>query len=512
MKCDRLIRQHGVDNVASVLKKNASEDPSICNYAGGCKYKAKIRGKCKRHIQFSDKDLDREYAANPPQPDSGTRRRAQRKRWDLFWSQNKEKNNLKYDLPADLAAKPQADGVKSDSLDNFLQNPLARGTKETPRRVATQNAQKYHIQDVGYSNSSAMKYDGYEIFESDEHDDHPDPDHTEPPPHVVIDWVRSMSDINQQESIRAEMRVKVRFEGNLWYGGMVERVIDGGKRIQINFDDGTKEISCFPDDDIIVDEHNNGKHRVNAWAFVPMCIEVGEDDMNNEPGDVDGCSQPVRKASFGALAIENYQVDLLQASAAASLKQSQTDTGSEDEDSGLDTLIYKSSQFAKVIQHTDVEEEPIACVTPQPPPRASSAVSFKASGKEKYQADPLSLKSSLGASDSEHEGDEMGILSFKSSQTPKRCQNELKTSSTPVADGFSGMSDLPNLPRAKHFMLRKMYVSGFGDEIAKEVKEGPTRKEKAVFCDSETESKVDAFLQARCSLKHASDKEMPTSA
>ena len=54
-----------------------------------------------------------------------------------------------------------------------------------------------------------------------------------------------------------------------WYGGIISDVGSGGKKIRIKYDDGTSEISDFPDKDIVVDSEGNGHHRVPAHAFIP---------------------------------------------------------------------------------------------------------------------------------------------------------------------------------------------------------------------------------------------------
>lgn len=50
---------------------------------------------------------------------------------------------------------------------------------------------------------------------------------------------------------------------------MVTRVSTGGSKIRIKYDDGTSEVSKFPDKDVIVDDTGNGGHRVSAGRFIP---------------------------------------------------------------------------------------------------------------------------------------------------------------------------------------------------------------------------------------------------
>lgn len=106
---------------------------------------------------------------------------------------------------------------------------------------------------------------------------------TVPPPSVeLIEWARGLSTKKQKRNIAAGMRVKVRFATNVrkangniarklkWYGGLVTGVSKGGSKIRIKYDDGTSEVSKFPDKDIIVDDEGNGTHRVSPGKFVPL--------------------------------------------------------------------------------------------------------------------------------------------------------------------------------------------------------------------------------------------------
>eukprot|EP00580_Thalassiosira_gravida_P011430 CAMPEP_0201640276 /NCGR_PEP_ID=MMETSP0493-20130528/21421_1 /ASSEMBLY_ACC=CAM_ASM_000838 /TAXON_ID=420259 /ORGANISM="Thalassiosira gravida, Strain GMp14c1" /LENGTH=80 /DNA_ID=CAMNT_0048113911 /DNA_START=28 /DNA_END=267 /DNA_ORIENTATION=+ len=79
-----------------------------------------------------------------------------------------------------------------------------------------------------------------------------------------------MSSIDQRKHVNDGMRVKVRFKDNVWYGGMIASVLSLGHKIKISFDDGTVEVSDFPDRDIVVDDQDNGRHRVDAQNFIPV--------------------------------------------------------------------------------------------------------------------------------------------------------------------------------------------------------------------------------------------------
>ena len=92
-----------------------------------------------------------------------------------------------------------------------------------------------------------------------------------PPTKELLAWVMGMSQTKKRAEIAPGMRVKVRFtKPNLkWYGGVIALVSSTRSKVRIIYDDGTKEISNFPDKEIIVDDHGNGRHKVDASAFQP---------------------------------------------------------------------------------------------------------------------------------------------------------------------------------------------------------------------------------------------------
>lgn len=95
---------------------------------------------------------------------------------------------------------------------------------------------------------------------------------TEQPTREVLTWVQTMSKSEQRKHIAQGLMVKVRFEDNVWYGGTIARVLNGKSQVAINFDDGTHEVSNFPDIDIVP---------IGA-AFYPRKLESSGGD---EPGE-----------------------------------------------------------------------------------------------------------------------------------------------------------------------------------------------------------------------------------
>jgi len=101
----------------------------------------------------------------------------------------------------------------------------------------------------------------------------------------LMSWIRNMPHNSQRRHVTSGLRVKVRFdmgkkenhESNScyrWYGGRISDVLKAGKRIRIVYDDGTKEVSPFPDKDIVIDMEGNGVHQAVGDAFLPPHLNV----------------------------------------------------------------------------------------------------------------------------------------------------------------------------------------------------------------------------------------------
>lgn len=96
----------------------------------------------------------------------------------------------------------------------------------------------------------------------------------------LLQWSRTLPVKQSRHSAQQGLRVKVRFstkvkrEGKLirkkrWYGGVVSQVSKAGSKIRIKYDDGTTEVSKFPDKDVVVDDAFNGEHSCDATFFIP---------------------------------------------------------------------------------------------------------------------------------------------------------------------------------------------------------------------------------------------------
>lgn len=85
---------------------------------------------------------------------------------------------------------------------------------------------------------------------------------------------------------KVRFATRVKREGKMvkkkiWYGGRVTAVSKMGSKIKIKYDDGTSEISKFPDKDVVVDAVMNGEHSVPADRFIPP---QHEDDGDEHEG------------------------------------------------------------------------------------------------------------------------------------------------------------------------------------------------------------------------------------
>eukprot|EP00934_Nitzschia_sp_Nitz4_P006102 Nitzschia sp. Nitz4//scaffold11_size288233//203439//207978//NITZ4_000799-RA/size288233-processed-gene-0.181-mRNA-1//1//CDS//3329534149//6092//frame0 len=122
----------------------------------------------------------------------------------------------------------------------------------------------------------------------------------------VLEWSRSLSAEECRPHVAAGLRVKVRFSAKvkrdgkvtkkkIWYGGRVSAVSNERSRIRIKYDDGTTEVSKFPDRDVVVDDTYNGTHMVPADKFIPPARllieeseeegEIGENELSSETKD-----------------------------------------------------------------------------------------------------------------------------------------------------------------------------------------------------------------------------------
>ncbi|KAL9183162.1 hypothetical protein ACHAXT_004949 [Thalassiosira profunda] len=87
-----------------------------------------------------------------------------------------------------------------------------------------------------------------------------------PPSSILRERFQSLPASEQRKRVQKGMRLKVRFVEEIegpnkeetkkevkWYAGVIDKTLNGGKKVQIQYDDGTSETATFPDEDIVVE-------------------------------------------------------------------------------------------------------------------------------------------------------------------------------------------------------------------------------------------------------------------
>ena len=151
-----------------------------------------------------------------------------------------------------------------------------------------------------------------------------------PLPHVLA-HIQSLPTKTSRRSVVPGLRVKVRFgtpaaaasdpssggggdvatanttaskkKTTQWYGGRISAVSKEGSKIRIKYDDGTVEVTKFPDPDVIVDDTGNGQHAGGpALAFVapsPSLLPSRDDkDEVGAPVGEENKGEPPRGAEL----------------------------------------------------------------------------------------------------------------------------------------------------------------------------------------------------------------------
>merc|ERR1712238_360953 len=116
----------------------------------------------------------------------------------------------------------------------------------------------------------------------------------------VLNWAQNLSVGKCRRHIAVGMRVKVRFatkvknrdgkyiKRKIWYGGRATAISAKRSKIRIKYDDGTSEISKFPDTDIVIDADHNGTHAVpGAETFCPPASPSSSSTNNEAAEDMD---------------------------------------------------------------------------------------------------------------------------------------------------------------------------------------------------------------------------------
>ncbi|GAX13277.1 hypothetical protein FisN_17Hh217 [Fistulifera solaris] len=131
---------------------------------------------------------------------------------------------------------------------------------------------------------------------------------TVPPPsqHLASWQTNHIAPKRARKSVVPGLRVKVRFalrkEGGKkkkkWFGGSIAAVSKEGTKVKIMYDDGTHEITKFPDKDIVIDDTENGEHKA-PLAVIELFLppeqeeaETGEKEERAEIATAESATRP----------------------------------------------------------------------------------------------------------------------------------------------------------------------------------------------------------------------------
>lgn len=119
------------------------------------------------------------------------------------------------------------------------------------------------------------------------------PKTVQPPDQDLLDWQLALPQKRSRRGVKKGLRVKVRFalrkggkRKKKWFGGMITAVSKEGSKIRIKYDDGTTEVTKFPDKDICIDDTSNGQHLCRADRFIPP-PEEDEEEQEAEFGETE---------------------------------------------------------------------------------------------------------------------------------------------------------------------------------------------------------------------------------
>ena len=204
------------------------------------------------------------------------------------------------------------------------------------------------------------------------------------PTREVREWSQNMSQKKARKYIQVGMRVKVRFatqakrDGKtkkIYYGGRVTVVSKRRSKIKIKYDDGTSELSKFPDRDVVVDAVDNGEHAVPADKFIPPSEDqLAETDVAQPVGDEDKEEGEIRDPPAAPTVVPTAATEPEEGEVEET-KEFETVTNQPDSsNTGDDRTAQESKKVAVeplISEKMDIEAEKSAEVHVTPPPGSS---------------------------------------------------------------------------------------------------------------------------------------------
>lgn len=140
---------------------------------------------------------------------------------------------------------------------------------------------------------------------------------TVPPPsqHLSSWQTNHIAPKRARKNVIPGLRVKVRFalrkEGGKkkkkWFGGLITAVSKEGTKVKIMYDDGTHEITKFPDKDIVIDDTENGEHKAPLGIIekflppeqtemgLPQSTEAGNKVEFSEVTEIENATLPINE-------------------------------------------------------------------------------------------------------------------------------------------------------------------------------------------------------------------------
>ncbi len=195
------------------------------------------------------------------------------------------------------------------------------------------------------------------------------------PTREVKDWMERMSVKKARKSIRVGMRVKVRFQipvagkktKRKFYGGKVVKISKLKDKIRIKYDDGTSEVTEFPDKDVYVDAVNNGEHAVSADRFIPPPYEEEEEEEMPPPAAATEKAPEALPAPAPVEEQEEGEIPTPKNSSATSVVAMETEEGEVEEETKAKTARPVETPEAKPTPKESSED------VPPPPPEEETA-------------------------------------------------------------------------------------------------------------------------------------------
>ncbi len=209
------------------------------------------------------------------------------------------------------------------------------------------------------------------------------------PSREVKQWTANMSIKKSRKYIRIGMRVKVRFaipvkrDGKTvtkkkFYGGKVTAISKKCNKIRIKYDDGTSEVSKFPDQDVYVDAVDNGEHAVPADRFIPPLQEEEIVEESEEaPAAPAAPAAPVEEQEEGEIPTPKSST------AAPPVVAMETEEGEVEEDPKPKAKPLEAPEAKPIpkppsdhvtpLSKVETPEAPMDVVPSTPPPASSSA-------------------------------------------------------------------------------------------------------------------------------------------